>query len=101
MACSETSRKLDKRDCRDMGEMSSEFSFGLLRYDNYVYLCHDRYQFKHNNDPRTNSAYKNVGFFEDGTGASYGWIKNVVMVGEPPYVIEWISELGERYHPLC
>jgi hypothetical protein len=71
-----------------------EFSFGLLRYDNYVYLCHDRYQFKHNDDPRTNSAFKNVGFFEDGTGASYDWIKNMVMVGEPPYVMEWIQELG-------
>lgn len=71
-----------------------EFSFGLLRYDNYVYLCHDRYQLKHNDDPRNNSAFKNVGFFEDESGASYGWIKNMVMVGEAPYVMEWVSELG-------
>lgn len=71
-----------------------EFSFGLLRYDNYVYLCHDRYQFKHNDDPRNNSAFKNVGFFEQTDGGSYGWIKNMSMVGEAPYVMEWIQELG-------
>ena len=71
-----------------------EFSFGLLRYDNYVYLCHDRYQFKHNDDPRNNSAFKNVGFFEQTDGGTYGWIKNMSMVGEAPYVTEWVSELG-------
>lgn len=71
-----------------------EFSFGLLRYDNYVYLCHDRYQFGHNDDPRNNPAYKNVGFFEQTDGGTYGWIKNMALVGEDPYVIEWVSELG-------
>ena len=70
-----------------------EFSFGLLRYDNQPYICHDRRQLKHNDDPRLNAAYRPCGFVYE-SASDVQWIKNVKLVGDKPYCIEWVSEGG-------
>lgn len=70
-----------------------EFSFGILRYDNQPYICHDRRQLKHNDDPRLNPAYRPCGYTFEIAG-DLQWIKNMKLVGDKPYCIEWISEGG-------
>ena len=71
-----------------------EFSFGILRYDNQPYLCHDRRELKHNDDPRNNPAYKPCGYVFEQESGSYTYIKNMKLVGDKPYCFEWVSEGG-------